>query len=159
MVGPVILAALLVTPVAPPPGIVERAEKTDLRRSDGSPVGRVERDRAGEVTALALNDMRLTADEVADLGRLPELRRLVLFRANVGDGDLKPLAKCPHLESLNLTGTDVSDDAVPALLELKALKYLCLGDVRVSPEAVAKLKDGFRARGQEIRLGYSRRKD
>lgn len=157
MVAPIFLAALLVT-LAAPPGIVERAEKTDLRLSDGSAVSRVERDRAGEVTVLLLNDMQLTAAEVADLGRLPELRRLVLFRANVGEADLKALAKCPHLESLNLVGTNVTDDAVPALLELKALKYLCLGDVRLSPEAVAKLKDGFRARGQDVRMGYSRRK-
>jgi hypothetical protein len=158
MIGPVFLVSLLVTPAAPPPGIVARAEKTDLRRSDGSAVSRVERNTAGDVTGLLLNDMRLTAAEVADLGRLPELRRVVLFRTNVGDGDLKPLAECPHLESLNLVGTGVTDEAVPALLELKALKYLCLGDVRMSPEAVAKLKDGFRARGQDVHMGYSQRK-
>jgi hypothetical protein len=122
-------------------------------------VSRVERNKAGEVTGLLLNDMQLTPAEVADLGRLPYLRRVVLFRTNVGDGDLKPLAGCPHLESLNLVGTNVTDDAVPALLELTGLKYLCLGDVRMSPEAVAKLKDGFRARGQDVRIGYSRRKE
>jgi hypothetical protein len=80
-----------------------------------------------------------------------------LFRTNFGDGDLKRLAKCTHLESLNLTGTDVSDEAVGSLLELKGLKYLCLGGVRMSPEAVAKLKEQFRAQGQDVRVGYSRR--
>jgi hypothetical protein len=159
MFGPVLIATLLAVPAAPPVGLVGRAEKTDLRRSDGSAVSRVERNTAGDPTGLLLNDMQLTPAEVADFGRLPELRRVVLFRTNVGDGDLKHLAKCPHLEGLNLVGTGVTDEAVPALLELKALKYLCLGDVRMSPEAVAKLKEGFRARGQSVRVGYSRRKE
>jgi hypothetical protein len=60
MVGSVVFAALLVVPSVPPSGIVARAEKTELRRSDGSAVSRVQRDRAGDVTELLLNDMQLT---------------------------------------------------------------------------------------------------
>ena len=156
MVASAIFVVLLVVPAAAPPGVVARAEKTDLRHSDGSAVARVQRDRDGNVTEMLLNDMRLTPAEVADLERLTELRRLVLFRTNFGDGDLKRLAKCTHLESLNLSGTDVSDDTVAGLLEFKSLKYLCLGGVKMSPDAVAKLNEQFRARGQDVRLGYSR---
>jgi hypothetical protein len=52
----------------------------------------------------------------------------------------------------------VTDEVVGSLLELKNLKYLCLGRVNMSPEAVAKLKEQFRARKQDVRIGYSHRK-
>jgi hypothetical protein len=158
MVPQVLLLAILAAAPAPEPGIVARAEKTELRRSDGTAVSRVTRDAAGNVTELLLNDMRLTPDERAGLGALPELRRVVLYRTNAGDDDLKHLVKCTRLESLNLTSTDVTDDAVTALLGFKNLKYLCLGDVKVSPDAVKVLKDRFRERGQGVQFGYSRRK-
>ncbi len=158
MVGQVLIAVILVAQPAPKAGIVARAEKTELRRSDGSAVSRVRRDADGRVTALLLNDMQLSREEVEELGRLPELRQLVLCRTNFGDAGLKHLAKCPHIESLNLTSTAVSDAALKNLAEFKSLKYLCLGDVRVTPEAVKALQQRFRSRGQEVRLGYSQRK-
>jgi hypothetical protein len=158
MILHVVIAALFVAPPAAAPGIVARAEKTDLRLSDGTAVSRVKRDAAGDVTELTLNDMPLKPEEIADLGKLPKLRKVVLFRTNFGDGDVKQLLKCTNLESLNLTSTNVSDDAIPVILEFKNLTYLCLGDVKISPEAVKKLKDGFRSRGQDVRLGYSQRK-
>jgi len=139
-------------------GIIERAETTDLRDSGGKSVTRVDKDADGNVTELVLSHMELKAEELAELERLPKLRRVVLYRTNVGDDDLKHLAKCPHVESLNLTGTNVSDDAIKVLLGFEGLKYLCLGDVRVTPDAVKALKDGFRARGQDVRLGYSQRR-
>jgi hypothetical protein len=139
-------------------GIVARAEKAELRLSDGTVVSRVKRDAAGQVTELQVNEMQLSREEIEELGGLPELRKLVLYRTNFGDAGLKPLAKCPHLESLNLTSSAVSDDALKDIVGFKSLKYLCLGDVRVSPEAVKALKERFRSRGQEVRLGYSQRK-
>lgn len=139
-------------------GIVDRAKKTDLRESNGKPVERVQKDADGNVTGLVLSNMELKAEELAELEGLPKLRRLVLYKTNVGDDALKHLAKCPHIESLNLTGTNVSDDAIKLLSGFKGLKYLCLGDVRITPDAVKALKDEFRARGQDVRLGYSQRR-
>jgi hypothetical protein len=139
-------------------GIVDRAEKTDLRDSDGKPVARVKKDADGNVTELVLTNMELKAEELAELEGLPKLRCVVLYRTNVGDNALKHLAKCPLIESLNLTSTNVTDEALDALAEFKSLKYLCLGDVRITPEAVKKLKDKFRARKQDVQLGYSQRR-
>lgn len=139
-------------------GIVDRAEKTDLRDSDGKPVERVEKDADGNVTGLVLGHMDLKAEELAELEKLPKLRRAVLYRTNVGDDALKHLARCRDIESLNLTGTNVSDDAIKLLPAFKGLKYLCLGDVRITPDAVKALKDEFRARGQDVRIGYSQRR-
>jgi hypothetical protein len=139
-------------------GIVDRAEKTVLRDSDGKPVERVQKDADGNVTGLVLSHMDLKAEELAGLEKLPKLRRVVLYRTNVGDDAVKHLAKCPLIESLNLTSTNVSDDATKVLLGFKSLKYLCLGDVRITPDAVQALKAQFRARGQDVRLGYSQRR-
>ena len=110
-------------------GIVDRAEKTDLRDSDGKPVERVQKDADGNVTGLVLSNMELKAEELAELEGLPKLRRLVLNKTNVGDDALKHLAKCPLIEGLNLTGTNVSDDAIKLLSGFKGLKYLCLGGI------------------------------
>jgi hypothetical protein len=139
-------------------GIVDRAEKTDLRDSDGKPVKRVQKDGDGNVTELILSNMELKAEELAELEGLPKLRRIILYRTNIGDDDLKHLAKCPDIESLNLTSTNVTDDGTKVLAEFKGLKYLCLGDVRITPDAVKSLKERFRARKQEVRLGYSQRR-
>jgi hypothetical protein len=140
------------------PGIVARAEKTELRRSDGSVVSRVTRDATGRVTELVLSEIQLKREEVEELGKLPELRQVVLYRTNFGDDGLKHLIKCTRIESVNLTGTNVTDDCTRDLLKLKRLKYLCLGDVRVTSDAVKALKEQFRSRGQDVRLGYSPRK-
>jgi hypothetical protein len=158
MIQHILIAVFLVAQPASVARIVARAGTTDLRRSDGSMVSRVKRDATGQVAELLLNDMQLSREEVEELGRLPELRRLVLYRTNFGDAGLKHLAKCRHIESLNLTSTAVSDEALKDIAEFKSLRYLCLGDVQVTPEAVKTLKERFRSRGQEVCLGYSQRK-
>jgi hypothetical protein len=150
--------AILTVAAAPAAGIVDRAEKTELWDSAGKPVKRVLKDADGNVTELVLNNMQLKPKEVVELEGLSKLRRVILYRTNFGDDDLKHLAKCKNIESLNLTSTNVSDDAVKVLLEFKNLKYLCLGDDRVTLEAVKTLKDKFRSRKQDVRLGYSQRK-
>jgi hypothetical protein len=154
----VVVFALFVVMPASAGDIVTRAEKTDLRNFDGKVVSRVERDAAGDVTQLLLNDMKVSQEEVAELEKLPKLRSVVFFRTNLDDEGLKRLRGCARLESLSLTGTGISDDAIKVILEFKNLKYLCLGNVNVSPEAVKMLKEGFRSRGQDVHLGYSRRK-
>src|SRR5260221_10947143 len=83
--------------------IVTRAEKTELRQSDGKVVSRVERDTAGNVTQLLLNDMKLMPEEVAELEKLSKLRSVVFFRTNLEDEGLKRLKGGAQLESLNFT--------------------------------------------------------
>ena len=57
-----------------------RAEKTDLRDADGKPVPRVQKDPDGNVTGPVLSNMDLKAEELAELEKLPKLRRLVLYK-------------------------------------------------------------------------------
>jgi hypothetical protein len=148
----------MLSPVSLRADLVTRAETTELRSSDGKLFHRVERDSAGNVTGLHLNDMKLSPKDVAELGTLSELRRIVLFRTNFRNEDMAKLSDCKKIESLNLTSTQVTDDAIDAVTKFTNLKYLCLGDVDVSPEAIAKLKATFDARAQVVKMGYSRRK-
>ncbi len=142
--------------------IIARAESTELRRSDGKVVPRVERDSRGNVVSLRLDGMEITPDDVGQLGRLPHLRRLGLFRTNVSDREVAQLEGFQSLEHLNLTGTQITDDAIGTILELKKLKSVCLGNVDVTPEAVARLQELNRSRersgDERLRWGYSQRK-
>jgi hypothetical protein len=156
------ITALLISSSASAAGVVARAETTDLQRTNGTVVPRVVRDKDGHVTRLLLNDMKLSPEDVAELGSLEHLRGLVLFRTNFTDGDLAHLKRCKRLEHLNLTSTEVSDDAIDTILKLERLKSLCLGDVNITPNAIEKLKERNRTRdrkrNQYLRWGHSQRK-
>jgi hypothetical protein len=137
--------------------VVRRAETTPLRRTNGTAVGRVEKDREGHVTALLLNEMRLSSKEIQEIAALSRLRRLVLYRTNLTDKDLRQLRRCRRLEHLNLTGTSITDASINELVELKKLGSLCLGNVDVTADAIARLKQEYKSRRQVVNIGYSRR--
>jgi hypothetical protein len=137
--------------------VVRRAETTPLRRTDGTDGRRVEKDQEGHVTALLLNGMQLSPKEIQELATLPHLRRLVLYRTNLVDKDLRQLRRCTNLEHVNLSSTNVTHAGINELLELKKLESLCLGDVDITADAMARLKEGFESRGQDVRIGYSPR--
>jgi hypothetical protein len=155
------IAAVLVGASASQAGIVQRAEATQLRLSSGKTVPRVVRDKDGHVTVLKLNGMRLSQDDFLELGQLKRLRALVLVQTNIADDDLSHLKQCPRLDHLNLSSTEVTDHAIDTILELKSLTSVCLGNVRITPQALDKLKERNRERagGNQLRWGYSQRKD
>jgi hypothetical protein len=138
--------------------LIQRAQDTPRKLSDGTLQNRVEKDDAGHVTRLVLDEMQLTADDFAEIGKLEHLRRISLFRTSTTDADLKQLQKCRALQGVVLTSTEVTDAAINSLLELQQLQSVCLGDVRISPEAIARLKAETSKRDQRLSLGYSQRK-
>ena len=150
--------AILLSSSALAQGIVDRAESTALRRTNGTTVPRVERDQGGRVTSLILSDMKLSPEDIAELPGLNHLRRLVLFRTNFSDRDLEHLERCKSLEHLNLTSTEVTDVAVDSILKLGNLQTLCLGNVKITPQAIDKLKAGFRTSDRDIKWRYTQRR-
>ncbi len=138
--------------------IIARAEATELLRTNGKAVPRVERDKDNHVVRLLLSNMELSREEVVDLGKLKHLRSLILFRTNITDGDLTHLVKCKGLEHLNLTSTEVTNAAVEILLKFDSLKSLCLGDVNIDSESLEKLKERNRRGRDRLEWGYSQRK-
>jgi hypothetical protein len=122
-------------------------------------IPRIERDANGNVRTLRLNEMQLSADEFAAIGRIKTLRVLVLFRTNASDENLRQLRGLPHLEGLNLSSTEITDAAVDEIIKFKTLRSLCLGNVAVTPKAVARLKEHFRTQEKRgLSLGYYQRK-
>lgn len=155
------IAVLLIGSSASFADIVDRAEVTELRLSDGKTTPRVVRDRDGQVTILKLNGMELSQDDFIALGKLERLRALVLMKTNVTDDDLVYLKKCKRLDHLNVTSTEVTDRAIDTILELNSLKSLCLGNVRITPKAVERLRERNRERtgANQLRWGYFQRND
>lgn len=137
---------------------IMRVEAAELLDSSGKPIPRVKRDANGNVVTLQLNDMQLSAEDYAAIGRLKSLRSLCLFRTNATNAVVRQLVDLPHLEALNLTSTEVSDAAIDEIMKFKSLRSLCLGNVTITPEAVVRLKAHFRLQERRLSLGYSRRK-
>ena len=143
---------------------ISRVETTAWLNGDGKPVhdpttgkplSRIERDAEGKVKTLRLDEMQLSADEFAVVGRMETLRVLVLFRTNVTDENLRQLRALPQLEGLNLSSTEITDAAVDEIIQFKSLRSLCLGNVKVSPEPVVRLKEYFRTHEKRrLSLGY-----
>ena len=125
----------------------------------GKPLSRIERDADGKVKTLRLDEMQLSADEFAALGRMESLRVLVLFRTNVTDENLRQLRALPQLDGLNLSSTEITDAAVEEIIQFKSLRSLCLGNVKVTPEPVVRLKQHFRTHEKRrLSVGYYQRK-
>jgi hypothetical protein len=152
------IGAVFLGQLASAADIVARAETTELRLSDGQLQPRVSRDAMGHVTRLLLNDMKISQEEVAELGTLEYLSSLVLFRTNITVADLAHLKTCKNLAHLNLTSTEVTDRAIDTILEFKALKTVCLGNVNITPVSIEKLKQWNRTTDQGLKWGYSQRK-
>lgn len=91
------LSLLLLTSLASAADLVSLAESTELRDSSGEVIRRVEKDENGNVIRLVLKDMTLSEDQMADLGNLPHLRRLDLYRSNFSDAGMPHLKRCTKL--------------------------------------------------------------
>lgn len=90
-----------------------------------------------QVTALSLDNMALTDEDLSVLTDFPNLNRLRLNGTQVSQQTVRKLAKLDHLESLNLYNTAVGDEIFPILAEFPALKRLFLWQSEVSPDAAA----------------------
>jgi hypothetical protein len=63
--------------------------------------GTSKRDKAGQIVEVDLTLTLVTDDDLAKLGRLPELRKIVLSHARISDlglAQLRPLKKVTYLE-------------------------------------------------------------
>ncbi|MCY1055632.1 leucine-rich repeat domain-containing protein [Nannocystis sp. SCPEA4] len=78
------------------------------------------------VVGVTLHD-DLRATDLSFLARLPNVRRLLLFRTQVSE--LGALAKLPQLEELNLAGCPVAD--LSPLVSCRRLRHLTLSHTRV----------------------------
>lgn len=134
-----------------------RIERTELLAGQ-KPFPRIEKDSEGNIVRLLLNDMTLSADDFAALGKLKTLRFLALNKTNVTTADLRRLQTLERLEGMQLNSTELGDDAMSELVKFPALRSVCLGNVAITPEAIARLKNDFQSADRRLSLGYSQRK-
>jgi hypothetical protein len=84
---------------------------------------------------------QVTDDAVlANLRKLPKLRRLDLAFTRVTDAGMEHLCDLQQLEELNLVGTKVTDRSVPQLKRLRTLMTVLLWGSQVTNAGVAELQ-------------------
>jgi Leucine-rich repeat (LRR) protein len=82
---------------------------------------------------LELDECPLEKDSLSNLGLLPELRVLSIFRHSLGKRDMKWLERLPKLETLVVRGGGcLDDDRMPSIAKLSNLKRLVLGGCAIT---------------------------
>jgi uncharacterized membrane protein len=88
---------------------------------------------------LRINNAGKLDNELKIIGRLTNLRRLILNNNDITDQNISELLALSNLEYLNLYSTKLSDSGVEIVLKLKKLKQLYVGKTNVTPEAMESL--------------------
>ena len=95
---------------------------------------------ARQMAVLHLGGSAIRDEDLATIGRLPNLTSLHLERTAVTDAGLAHLSRLQHLEYLNLYGTRVSDAGLPHLAGLKNLRSLHLWQTAATPAGAERLR-------------------
>ena len=92
----------------------------------------------GEIVDLSYSE--LTAEKLADLKEVKNLRVLKLNKTQISDAGLEQINSLATLESLGLANTQVTDDGLAHLKELKALRALDLSYTQVTDAGLPHLQ-------------------
>jgi hypothetical protein len=96
---------------------------------------------ADQIVELNLQDAGLDDEELSNLAKFTELRRLRLSRNRITDRTVAAFASMPHLERLNLyANPGITDASVDALAALKSLRRLDIWRTKISEEGMARLR-------------------
>jgi Leucine-rich repeat (LRR) protein len=112
---------------------------SDVAKLKGLTALDLEETRVGE----PLDDSDAAQEGLATLGRLPQLRRLLLSLTLVDDWAVAQLDRLPAIEELDLWGTAITDASVEPLARMKTLKQLGLVATQLSPAALAQLQQAL----------------
>lgn len=100
-----------------------------------------------------LGSTSITDAGVANLSKMPRLKKLWLNGTQVTDAGLDAVKELGELEYLNLYGTEVTDAGLKKLAGLKNLKKLYLWQTKVTPAAVEEFKKSVK--DCDVNLGIS----
>ncbi|HEX5045858.1 MAG TPA: DUF2231 domain-containing protein [Gammaproteobacteria bacterium] len=97
---------------------------------------------ADRVVELNLQDAGLDDDELANIGKFTELRRLRLSRNQITDRTVALCANMPHLERLNLyANAGVTDASVETLAAIPSLRRLDVWQTGLTDAGIAHLRE------------------
>src|SRR5687767_14429137 len=88
--------------------------------------GKLQKDPAGNIVAIDLENVEATAADVQLVAELPELKTLTLWGPGIDDAALERIAGHKKLASLTLKNTAIANDGLKKLHSLKALRQLNL---------------------------------
>jgi len=95
-------------------------------------------DQFPEIERLSIDGAQVQPQEVAWLGKLPQLRSLSLAQSNVTDTCVSQLS--PALTSLNLSGTFITDKSLPHLAAMKDLVRLEIANTQITLDGLRVLE-------------------
>ena len=118
-----------------------RAEAEERDRQTSVPdEATVTRNDKGEVIAIDLRGLFVSAETLRALEKYPKLSRVVFADTGVTDAELTALGRLSSLENIDLRGCGISDNGIRQLEQLPALKVLRLsgknGKTRISDRAM-----------------------
>ncbi|NQT41024.1 MAG: hypothetical protein HQ581_26265, partial [Planctomycetes bacterium] len=112
-------------PIEKPAEPVPPAIKTAIERIND--LGReVQYDPDNPITTLDLEMMPTTDADLELLTALPELKKLLVWGAEISDAGIPQLTKFPNLVDLTVYNTEITDEGVALLAGIKTLKSLNL---------------------------------
>ncbi len=157
------LLALLVLGADPAESADAEAKKqvqAFLTRLDAQPLvisdqvyERIERNAAGEIIRLRLDEAKLTADDWRALEKIESLQSVTLRKSNVTDADIAHLVRLPNLKGLVISSTELTDDAIGSIGAISSLKSICMFDVLITHEG----KENLKLMLPKLQMGYRHR--
>ncbi len=115
----------------------DTAEAVRRMKSAG---GILEQDANGEVAAITLTDRAISDSGWELVGRLYNLRKLVLHNCKVDESRLSNLAALGELRVLSLSHSSVTDASVDHIAMLSNLRALDLQGTKVSRKGISRLR-------------------
>ena len=98
------------------------------------------RDSAGKIVAVDLRAGWVADSDVADLARIPDLKRLDLSLTRISDQGLRHLRPAPQIVELNLYYAElITDDGMSAIRGWKHLKRLNLRGTKITDKTLEML--------------------
>jgi hypothetical protein len=123
-----------------PPGKL-RVDEIDLRKAGELTDRDLERiGRVSDLRHLLLTDQSISDAGLAHLAGLTGLHSLALERTKVGDAGLRIVAGMPKLRSLKLNGTRITDDTLAAVAQCTDLTQLWLEGTRITDAGLLRLQ-------------------
>jgi len=120
-------------------------DEAQRQRSDSEILAALDADlvslgRLTNLRGLILDKTGITDKEMARLAGLTKLQSLELRERRIGDEGLAYLADLTNLERLSLSGTGVTDDGLVHLKKLNKLKNLSLGRAHITDAGLVHLE-------------------
>ncbi|MCS5540968.1 MAG: hypothetical protein NZ804_13335, partial [Roseibacillus sp.] len=106
---------------------------------------------SGGLVDVNLGATSITDAGMANLSKMPKLRKLWLNGTGITDAGLDSITALSALEYLNLYGTQVTDEGLKKLAGLKNLKKLYLWQTKVTSGAVEEFKKS--AKDCDVNMG------